>query len=209
MVPTVPAPLPAPAAWWPWPCCHLQGISHRLPLAPGLRPALREGVPRPGSSETKGWGKKANRQVLEDFPQHDPRIKKAKQILHIKTTTLQCNIKDYLLKRLWMLRWEVFPSTDAPSSNGRSLQPAVRGVLSRRCCSQKSFRKQRFASAVAMGSRSLCAGSGCFTAPKHRGQGPSPASHRPSSYLQSEGQEGTWQSTHKSYRVPLSQRGVA
>lgn len=122
MVPAVPALPPAPAAWWPWPCCHLQGISHWLLLAPGLWPALREGVPGPGSSETKGWGKKANRQVLEDFPQHDPRIKKAKQILHIKTTTLQCNIKDYLLKRLWMLHWEVFPSTDAPSSNSRSLQ---------------------------------------------------------------------------------------
>lgn len=107
------------------------------PARPGLWPALREGVPCCGSSETKGGGKKANRQVLEDFPQHDPTIKKAKQILHIKTTTLQCNIKDYLLKRLWLLRWEVFPSTDAPSSDGRSLQLAIRGVLSRSCCSQK------------------------------------------------------------------------
>jgi len=23
----------SPAAWCPWPCCHLQGISHRLPLS--------------------------------------------------------------------------------------------------------------------------------------------------------------------------------
>lgn len=94
------------------------------PAHPGLRPAPWEGFPLHGSSKTKGWGKKANRQVLEDFAQHDPRIKKAKHILHIKTTTLQCNIKDYLLKRLWMLRWEVFPSTDAPSMKQRQ-KPAT------------------------------------------------------------------------------------
>lgn len=82
--------------------CFEQHLSERCGSSPGcavpkallpssghLPPALREGVPGHSPSETKGEGKKANRQLLEDFPQHDPRIKKkAKQILHIKATTL-------------------------------------------------------------------------------------------------------------------------
>lgn len=152
--------------------------SGHLPLASaclGLWSALREGFPLHGSSKTKGWGKKANRQVLEDFPQHSPRIKKAKHILPIKTTTLQCNIKDYLLKRLWMLRWEVFPSTDAPSMKQRQ-KPATSSlwcfiVLLLEPKTLVILHKQRSASAVAIGGWSLRAGCGRFAALKWRAQG--------------------------------------
>lgn len=39
--------------------------------------------------------------------------------------------------------------------------------------------------------------------------GLSPASHCLNSYLNSEGQEGTWKRIHKSYHVPLLQCGIA
>lgn len=186
--------------------------SGHLPPAParpgprrlGGRAILATAPPRP-----KAGGKKANRQVLEDFPRHDPRIRKAKQILHIKTTTLWCNIKDYLLKRLWIFRWEVFPYTDAPSSDSRSLQPAVRGVLSHCCCSQK---------------RSFSSESGGFPVPLCWAAGPcvlaaaAPTRHAWGSrgtvtskslpLFTERGPRGDRKSIHKSYPMPLSQCGI-
>lgn len=69
-----------------------------------------------------------------------------------------------------MLRWEVFPSTDAPSSDGRSLQPAVQCFMASLLLQPKMLvilPKWRFASAVVMGSWSLGDGCGCFLLQNH------------------------------------------
>ena len=98
MIPAVPALSPAPAAWCPWPCCHLQGISHQLPLARGYgwlcgRVFLAVAPPRP-----KAGGKKPTGKFWRTFHSTIQELKKLNRFYILRLQPFSATLKTIYLR---------------------------------------------------------------------------------------------------------------